>query len=131
MAAINTSIPLTWLIIGFGGQFLFFMRFLWQWIVSERQHKSVIPTAFWYFSIVGGLITLVYAFYRQDPVFIAGQLGGVLVYGRNLYFIYNEKRKQRIAEADELYPELEEDDAESDHDRQDSDHDGQDQGRRK
>ena len=80
-----------WLFIGFLGQFLFFMRFLVQWIASERRKKSVIPVAFWYFSICGGIIILSYAIYRKDPVFIVGQSLGVFIYARNLYFIYRKK----------------------------------------
>lgn len=82
----------SWLIIGFTGQFLFSMRFLIQWIQSERQKKSVISIAFWYFSILGGLTLLAYAIYREDPVFILGQLTGVFIYARNLFFIFNEKQ---------------------------------------
>ena len=68
------------------------MRFLIQWIQSERQKKSIIPVAFWYFSILGGLTLLAYAIYREDPVFILGQLTGVFIYARNLFFIFNEKK---------------------------------------
>ena len=81
-----------WLGIGFFGQALFFMRFLVQWLASERQGKSVIPLAFWYFSIGGAAILLVYAIYRLDPVFIIGQAGGFFIYARNLYLIRREKR---------------------------------------
>ena len=77
-----------WLILGFGGQLLFFMRFFVQWIASERRKISVIPRAFWFFSLGGGLTLLSYAFYRRDPVFIAGQLSGGFIYSRNLWFIY-------------------------------------------
>jgi lipid-A-disaccharide synthase-like uncharacterized protein len=77
-----------WLVIGFTAQTLFFSRFLVQWIVSERQKKSVIPTAFWYLSLGGGALLLCYAIYRKDPVFIVGQLTGVFVYSRNLWFIH-------------------------------------------
>jgi len=80
-----------WLGIGFLGQGLFFMRFLVQWLASERQGKSVIPLAFWYFSIGGAAILLVYAVYRLDPVFILGQAGGFLIYARNLYLIRRER----------------------------------------
>ena len=75
-------------IIGFGGQGLFAARFLIQWITSENAKKSVIPVAFWYFSITGGLVLLTYAIWRKDPVIIAGQSVGVLIYARNLYFIH-------------------------------------------
>jgi len=81
-----------WVTIGFIGQSMFFMRFLLQWISSERAKKSVIPVAFWYFSLAGSLIVLSYAIYREDPVFIVGQTTGSFIYLRNLYFIQREKR---------------------------------------
>jgi lipid-A-disaccharide synthase-like uncharacterized protein len=76
-----------WVILGFVAQGFFTMRFVVQWIASERARKSVIPVAFWFFSIGGGVLLLVYALYRRDPVFIAGQALGLVVYTRNLYFI--------------------------------------------
>jgi lipid-A-disaccharide synthase-like uncharacterized protein len=79
-----------WVVVGFAGQALFTARFLVQWISSERARASVIPVAFWYFSLGGGLILLSYAIYRKDPVFIVGQLTGVFIYLRNLYFIHRE-----------------------------------------
>lgn len=82
-----------WLVFGFAGQTLFFMRFLVQWIASERQKKSVIPIAFWYFSIAGGVTLLTYAISRRDPVFITGQSFGLLVYLRNLRLIAREKHR--------------------------------------
>jgi len=82
-----------WLIFGFVGQFLFAMRFLVQWICSERKQESYIPIIFWYFSISGGLILLVYAIYRQDPVFIVGQATGLIVYVRNLILIARKRPK--------------------------------------
>ncbi len=83
-----------WIIIGFIGQGLFTMRFVVQWISSERNKKSVIPLAFWYFSLAGGIVLFSYAVYRKDPVFILGQSFGVFVYTRNLYFIYREKKNE-------------------------------------
>ena len=80
-----------WIIIGFVGQALFFGRFFVQWLASEKAQKSVIPNAFWYFSIGGGLTLFLYALYRQDPVFILGQSTGLLIYARNLYFIRRNK----------------------------------------
>ena len=77
-----------WLIIGFLGQGIFFMRWVVQWIASERHAESRVPTAFWYMSLIGGLITLAYAIYRKDPVFIAGQSIGSIVYLRNLMLIH-------------------------------------------
>lgn len=85
-----------WLIVGFLGQALFSMRFLVQWFCSERQRKSVIPIEFWYFSVAGGVTLLSYAVYRKDPVFIVGQVTGLVVYLRNLHLI---RREQRSADA--------------------------------
>jgi lipid-A-disaccharide synthase-like uncharacterized protein len=76
-----------WIIIGFVGQAMFFMRFFIQWLASEKARTSVIPHAFWYFSIGGGMALFAYALYRQDPVFILGQSTGLLIYVRNLYLI--------------------------------------------
>ncbi len=84
-----------WLIIGLTGQALFSMRFLVQWLKSEKQKKSIIPTEFWYFSIAGGVTLLSYAVYKQDPVFIIGQMTGLLIYGRNLWFIAREREALR------------------------------------
>lgn len=81
-----------WLIFGFIGQAMFTMRFLIQWIASEKRRESVIPVAFWYFSLGGGLILLSYAFHRMDPVFMLAYLPGNFIYFRNLYFIYKKKK---------------------------------------
>jgi lipid-A-disaccharide synthase-like uncharacterized protein len=86
-----------WVLLGFVAQALFTMRFLVQWIASERAGRSVIPLAFWIFSIGGGLLLLVYALYRKDPVFIAGQSFGVFVYLRNLYFVMRERKTPAAA----------------------------------
>jgi lipid-A-disaccharide synthase-like uncharacterized protein len=80
-----------WLLVGFAGQALFMMRFLVQWIHSERVRRSVVPLAFWHFSILGGVTLLVYSVHRRDPVFITGQLLGILIYLRNLYLIRAER----------------------------------------
>lgn len=85
-----------WVLLGFLAQAFFTMRFLVQWLASEKAGKSVIPMAFWWFSIGGGVLLLVYALYRRDPVFILGQGFGVFVYLRNLQFVMRE-RKQRAA----------------------------------
>ena len=80
-----------WVALGFVAQALFSMRFLVQWIASERAGRSVVPTAFWVFSIGGGVLLFVYSLYRKDPVFIAGQGLGLFIYLRNLYFIMRER----------------------------------------
>lgn len=81
-----------WVALGFLAQALFMMRFLVQWLASERAGRSVVPIAFWFFSVGGGTLLLVYAIQRQDPVFIAGQGLGLLIYFRNLWLIFREKR---------------------------------------
>ncbi len=86
-----------WLIIGFIGQGLFSMRFIIQWLSSEKHKSSVIPIAFWYFSLFGGATLLCYAIYRRDPVIIWGQATGFIIYARNLQLIYKERRRQRKA----------------------------------
>lgn len=75
------------IVIGFAGQGLFAMRFIIQWLSSEKQAKSVIPIAFWYFSIGGGSVLFLYAIWRQDLVFMSGQGLGLFIYLRNLYFV--------------------------------------------
>jgi lipid-A-disaccharide synthase-like uncharacterized protein len=82
-----------WVVLGFVAQALFSARFLVQWIASERAKRSVIPTAFWVFSIGGGVLLLIYSLYRKDPVFIAGQGLGLFIYLRNLYFVLRENRQ--------------------------------------
>ncbi len=81
-----------WIVVGFAGQALFSARFILQWLASEKARRSVIPVAFWYFSLGGSLVLLAYAIHRQDPVFIAGQSAGMFVYLRNLYLLRSEHR---------------------------------------
>ena len=76
-----------WLLLGFGGQAVFMGRFVVQWLASERDRRSVIPVSFWYLSILGALVLLVYALHRRDPVFVAGQGLGIVIYVRNLQLI--------------------------------------------
>lgn len=86
-----------WVILGFVAQFMFTMRFVVQWLASERAGRSVIPFAFWTFSLGGGTLLLVYAIYRRDPVFIAGQALSTFIYIRNLQFALRERRQNRAA----------------------------------
>lgn len=83
------------LTIGFAGQTLFFLRFFFQWLHSEKLKKSVIPEIFWYLSLGGGFLLLIYAIMREDIVFIVGQSTGTFIYLRNIYFIRRERRKAR------------------------------------
>ena len=79
-----------WLVIGFSGQAMFSLRFIIQWLSSEKEKRSIIPIQFWYMSILGGLTLLSYAIYKKDPVFICGQLIGIFIYFRNLHLIHSE-----------------------------------------
>ena len=90
-----SSLEITWLVIGFVAQGLFTARFLVQWIASERKGESIIPVAFWYFSLSGGLMLLSYAIYKQDPVFITGQSFGVIVYTRNLVLVSRQRQAKK------------------------------------
>ncbi|WP_019217371.1 lipid-A-disaccharide synthase N-terminal domain-containing protein [Legionella tunisiensis] len=90
------NVDYLWLAIGFIGQGIFSARFVVQWLISEKVKKSVIPVAFWYLSLFGGLTLLIYSIYKQDPVFILGQSTGVFIYARNLYLIQRE-RSSRMA----------------------------------
>jgi len=83
-----------WVILGLFAQLLFFLRFFVQWVVSEKKGKSTIPVSFWYFSIVGSILLLIYSIYRKDLVFIIGQSVGSFIYTRNLILIY---RKGKVA----------------------------------
>lgn len=85
---------IVWIVIGLVGQSMFFMRFFFQWLHSERARRSVLPEIFWYFSFLGGATLLSYAIYRADPVFIVGQSMGLFVYSRNIYFVWREKRER-------------------------------------
>ena len=89
---VETSAQLWWVVFVLAGQLMFTGRFLVQWIASEKARRSVMPIAFWYFSIGGGLILLSYAIHRADPVFILGQSLGVFIYSRNLWLIRKEAR---------------------------------------
>lgn len=82
-------------LFGFAGQFVFMLRFVVQWLVSERRGRSHVPVAFWYLSIVGGLMLLAYATIRRDPVFMFGQALGLLIYVRNLVLIYRRQSRLR------------------------------------
>lgn len=87
-----STIELIWLTIGFAAQLMFSMRFIVQWIASEKAKQSIVPEIFWYFSFAGGAMLFVYAIYRMDPVFISGQGMGLIIYSRNIYFIWNAKK---------------------------------------
>lgn len=88
---------LIWLGVGFLAQVMFGMRFILQWLASERARRSIVPEVFWYFSLGGGVLLFAYAIYRADPVFILGQGGGLLIYLRNIHLIWQGKSRQQGA----------------------------------
>lgn len=94
----NFDIDGGWLAVGFLGQALFSARFIVQWLSSEKIKKSVIPKAFWYFSVAGGATLLAYAIHRQDPVFIVGQAAGLFIYARNLQLLRHERKRSTPGE---------------------------------
>jgi len=83
-----------WVAFGLAGQMIFGSRFIIQWIASERKKVSYIPIVFWYLSLTGGIITLIYAIHIRDTVFTVAQAGGLIVYLRNLMLIYRGKHAQ-------------------------------------
>jgi lipid-A-disaccharide synthase-like uncharacterized protein len=80
-----------WLAFGLVAQLAFAARFLVQWIASERAGKSVVPMAFWFFSIAGGLMTLLYGIVKREPVIIFGQLLANIIYVRNVMLIVKNR----------------------------------------
>src|ERR1700726_1330590 len=83
-----------WAALGFLAQVVLPARFVGQWIASDPARRSIIPMAFWWFSIAGGTLLFIYSLYRKDPVFIAGQGGGLLIYARNVMFVLREQRQE-------------------------------------
>ena len=84
--------PTGWIVFGFAGQAAFFGRLLWQWICSERAGRLVMPMGFVYLSIIGSGILFVYAAQQLDPVFMAGQGVGFVVYIRQLFISLKHRR---------------------------------------
>ncbi len=87
-----------WLLVlfGFAAQGVFMSRFLVQWYVSERRGKSTVPVIFWWLSLLGGVMLGTYALLRKDPVFVAGQGLGVIIYLRNLILIHRQRKRLRL-----------------------------------
>ncbi|PRX31042.1 lipid A biosynthesis-like protein [Orenia metallireducens] len=84
-----------WIVIGLIGQVIFSLRFIVQWIASEKAKQSVIPNVFWYLSIAGSLTLLSYAIHQKDPVFILGQAAGSFIYLRNLILIKKNSEREK------------------------------------
>ena len=102
---ITTWTSLIWVVIGFGGQFAFTGRMLLQWFISEKRKESVIPEAFWWLSLIGGLAMFAYFVWRQDIVAVLGQSSGVVIYARNLRLIYKQRRRELASEPQKSQPE--------------------------
>lgn len=88
----NEDIPMNLLIWGSVGQIIFTLRFVYQWIYSERQKESTLPFGFWVLSLVGSLMILSYAIIRRDPVLFIGQLFGFVIYGRNIVLLLKQEK---------------------------------------
>lgn len=89
--ASTSAAEMVWIGVGLFAQMMFMMRFVVQWIASERVRRSIVPETFWYFSIAGGVLLLAYSIYRVDPVYMFGQGLGLIIYFRNLYFVWTHK----------------------------------------
>lgn len=87
----NENIPLWLLILGSTAQIIFNLRFIYQWIYSERMKASILPLGFWILSLTGALMVLTYAIIRRDPVLFTGHIMGSVVYARNIIISRREK----------------------------------------
>ena len=85
-----------WIMFGFAAQFVFFMRFVVQWFVSEREKKSVVPDTFWYLSIVGTIMILIYSVYQKDIVFVTASALNMLIYLRNIVLIKKQNNSPAV-----------------------------------
>ena len=92
MIGVSSTADAIWVTVGLFGQLMFTGRFIVQWLASEKARRSVVPVAFWYFSILGSMIVLAYGLHKLDLVIILGQLPGTVIYSRNLWLIRVEKR---------------------------------------
>ena len=92
MMDLDSASDAVWVMVGLMGQLMFTGRFIVQWLASEKAKRSVVPKAFWYFSIAGSVIVLAYGIHKLDPVIILGQLPGTVIYTRNLWLIRAEQR---------------------------------------
>ena len=101
---ITTWASLVWVAIGMGGQILFAGRTLVQWFASEKERKSVVPAAFWWMSLIGGVSLFAYFAWRQDVVGVLGQCSGVVIYARNLRLISKHKRREERLSAEAIGP---------------------------
>jgi len=90
-----------WTWFGFFAQACFFGRFFVQWIATERARRVVIPAAFWWYSLIGGVLILVYSIVRKDPVFTAGSALALVIYLRNMVFHYRGQRSRAVHDGEQ------------------------------
>lgn len=83
----NEKIPLWLLILGIISQIVFTLRFIYQWLYSEKARESILPFGFWLLSLIGSSLILIYAVFRKDPVLFVGHLLGAAIYARNLVLL--------------------------------------------
>ena len=87
----NENIPLWLLVLGIVSQLIFTLRFVYQWIYSEKTKSSQLPVGFWGMSVVGASLILAYAIFRKDPVLFVGHIAGLIIYVRNIFIWKKEK----------------------------------------
>ncbi|SNC63083.1 Uncharacterized N-terminal domain of lipid-A-disaccharide synthase [Hymenobacter gelipurpurascens] len=95
---LHTPIPGGWLVLGALGQVVFLLRFVYQWLYSERKGESVLPLGFWVVSLVGSFLVLIYAILRRDEVLILGNVPGMVVYTRNIVLLRREQARQHTGQ---------------------------------
>ncbi|ACM36275.1 MULTISPECIES: lipid-A-disaccharide synthase N-terminal domain-containing protein [Rhizobium/Agrobacterium group] len=96
---IHDTADLIWLGLGVLAQLMFSLRFIIQWLVSEKQKRSVIPAAFWWFSVIGGIMLLAYGIHRGEPIIMLGQGLGIIVYIRNLMLLHQGRKTDLPSES--------------------------------
>jgi len=97
---VTSAFGVIWVTVGLGGQVMFSVRMLVQWLASEKSRRSVVPVAFWWFSLMGALMMMVYFTWRKDIIGVLGQVTGLAVYLRNLYMIYAGSKRDVPVTAD-------------------------------
>ena len=94
----QNTLEAVWMLVGLAGQFTFFLRFVVQWIASERKKRTVVPLAFWYLSLAGTVLVLAYALYKKDPVFILAYSLNIFLYVRNLIIAKRNPAQEALME---------------------------------
>ncbi|WP_026838156.1 lipid-A-disaccharide synthase N-terminal domain-containing protein [Gillisia sp. JM1] len=90
----NEAIPFWLLMLGIVSQLVFTLRFIYQWIYSEKQKESILPLGFWLLSFAGSSLIIVYSIFRVDPVLFAGHAFGIIMYARNMVILRRQMRSE-------------------------------------